>query len=115
MSCCLAFPTAQRGSLKVKGERKSSGPPAQVLSRKELCLPWGQRIGNKRQRQEVEDEGEGEGNQGQGYLSPGEDKGLPLDREKTDVADRKPAAYKSTKGNARCVRMRCLILINRVN
>ena len=46
--------------------------------------------GNKTQRQEMEDEGEGEGNkrEGRGVFVP-KDKGLPLDREKTDMAQRK--------------------------
>jgi hypothetical protein len=53
---------------------------------------------NKRQRQEVEDEGEGEGNKGEGrrVFVLEWDKGLPLDREETDV---KMLVYKDTRGN----------------
>ena len=50
-----------------------------------------QRAGDKRQRQEIEDEGEGEGNKGGPRVG---DKGLPLDREETDVAHRQMAVYK---------------------
>ena len=48
----------------------------------------------------------------EGYMSP-EDKGLPLDREETDVAHRKMVVYKS-KGKP-CVRMSWLLLIGHVN
>ena len=63
----------------------------------------------------MEDEGEGEGNkgEGEGIFVLVWDKGLPLDREETDVAHRKMVVYKS-KGKP-CVRMRCLILIGHVN
>jgi hypothetical protein len=42
------------------------------------------------------------------------DKGLPLDREETDVAHRKMATYKGERGKLH-VRMRCFILIGQVN
>lgn len=49
---------------------------------------------------------------GLGVSVPEWDRGLPLDREKTDVAHRKMAVR--IKGKP-CVRMRCLILIGHVN
>ena len=63
---------------------------------KDLFAPEGQRAGNKRQRQEIEKlEGEGNGDAGvgEGIFVSG-DKGLPLDREETNVAHRKMAVYK---------------------
>ena len=74
-------------------------PQDQVLSTKEIYLL--QRAGNKRQRQEIEDEGEGEGNKGEGrrVFVLEWDKGLPLDREETDVAHRQMAVYKGTRRN----------------
>ena len=39
-----------------------------------------------------------------------DDKGLPLDREETDIAHRQMAVYKGKKGTP-SVRMRCLILV----
>ena len=48
---------------------------------------------DKGQRQETEDEGEGE------EVFVLENKGLPRDREGTDVAHRKMAVYKDIRGN----------------
>ena len=58
----------------------------------------------------MEDERKGKG---EGVVVVLEHKGLPLDREETDVAHRKMVVYKS-KGKP-CVRMRCLILIGHDN
>ena len=79
----------------MKGPELAQTHQGQVLSTKEIYLPpEGQRAGNKGQTQEIEDEGEGKGNQGRGRSQ-----GLPLDREETDVAHRKMAVYKGTRGN----------------
>lgn len=43
-----------------------------------------------------------------------EDKGLPLDREETDMAHKQMAVYKG-KGGKDYVRMKCLILIGHDN
>lgn len=55
-----------------------------------LCTLERQKAGNKTQRQELEDKGEADGNKGKraGVFvgEGGGDRGLPLDREKTDVA-----------------------------
>lgn len=48
-----------------------------LIAKGDLFAPKEQRAGNKRQRQEIEDGG-------QGVLSQ-RDKGLPLDREETDM------------------------------
>lgn len=55
---------------------------------------------DKGQRQELDEEREWAGNEGEeeGYLSLG-DKGLPVDREETDMAQRKMEVYKGEKGN----------------
>ena len=80
----------------------SSEPPRPSSQHKgDSFAPERQRTGNKRQRQEIEDEGEGEGNKEKGaVVFVLEDKGLPLDREETDVAHRQLAVYKGTRGNA---------------
>ena len=56
--------------------------------------------------------GEGEKEREEGHLFP-RDKGLPLDREETDVAHRKMEVYKGTRGRCR-IRTKCLISIGHV-
>ena len=70
-------------------------------AQRRLIFPERQRAGNKRQRQVIGDEGEGEGKKEEGrrvFVLEG-DKGLSLDRGETDVAHRKMAVYKGTRGN----------------
>jgi len=57
---------------------------------------WG--TGNKRQRGKIEDGGER--NKGEGYLTL-RDKGLPLDREETELTHGKTVVYKG-KGETLC-------------
>ena len=73
--------------------RLRTPPPKPSSQHKgDVFAPEGQRSGNKRQRQEMEDE---EGNKGKKI---GErDKGLPLDREETDVTHRKMSVYNDTR------------------
>ena len=77
----------------------SRDSPKPSSQHKDLFDSEGQRTGNKRQRQEKKDEGEGEGNKrGGGEFIRGGDKGLPLDREETDVAHRKMVIFIKVKG-----------------
>ena len=68
--------------------RRDRGMEGQRDVGTEGCRAW-----NKRQRQEIEDEGEGEEKE---YLSLG-DKGLPLEREETNLAHRRRAVYKGKR------------------
>lgn len=52
------------------------------------------KAGNKRQRPDSEHEGEGEVNKGEEEL-----RGLPLDREETDVAHKKMGGHKGKRRN----------------
>ena len=82
----------------LRGQVSVQDPETQVFNTKEIYLPprdRGQRI--KKQRWDIE--GDGEREQGIGLLVLEGDKGLPLDREETDVAHRKMAVYKGTRGN----------------
>jgi hypothetical protein len=67
--------------------------PDRDFSTKEICLPQKEKLQGERQRQEIEDEGEGEEKE---YLSLG-DKGLPLEREETNLAHRRRAVYKGKR------------------
>jgi len=82
----------------LRGKVSAPDSQDQALSTRDLFPAKEQKTGNK--RQEIEDEGEGEGNEGErgGAFAP-EDKVLPLDREKTDMAYREMAVYKGKRGN----------------
>ena len=52
------------------------------------------KTGDRRQERRVKEQERGER-----YLSPERDKGLPLDREETDVVHRQMVVYKGKKAN----------------
>ena len=60
----------------------------------------------------MREKGKGTRESGKGHLS-WRYKGLPLDREETDVAHRKMEVYKGTRGRFR-IRTKCLISIGHV-
>lgn len=71
-------------------ESRSSGPPDQVLSTKEIYLPQrdrGQGIRGKDRRQRTREVG-------RDIYLPWRGKGLPLGREESDVAHRKMVVYR---------------------
>jgi hypothetical protein len=80
----------------------------QVLSTNEIYLPQREQETKTGDREEGEKE-KGKRERTKRYFSGGGDKGLPLDREETDVAHRKMMAYKDKRKKR--VRVRCLILI----
>ena len=73
----------------------SQNTPRPSSQRKDLFAPEGQRVGNKRQIQKTENERVGERNKGEKKkYFPQRDKGLPLDKEETDIAHWQIEVYK---------------------
>ena len=83
------------------GKISAQDPQDQVLSTEDIYLLLRDRGRNKRQIQGIEDEGEGEGKGAGVFVSEGKYKykGLPLGRMERDVAHRKMAIYKGTRGD----------------